>query len=183
VLATLIRLLVISIGRGGDARRLHRRVEKWPATAFRRSLAPGFVSTGRFKSITAMRKRRASTRRWQMPSAWRRRRESGGHDEESVDDDRLRLICHLLPSRAGRQTRRLPHAGESAASRPIEIAPRLLYISLDRRPAHRSRQGEDPRRRDSVSGAALATLAERLDSVLHVGLSGVNELLRFVGDR
>ena len=178
VLATLIRLL------GGfdlAEEALHdafmAAVEQWPRDGIPANPRAWLVSTGRFKTINAMRTRArfdASlteiAERLEAAS-----RETGGRDEESVEDDRLRLIftcCHpaLTPDSqialtlrevCGLTTEEIAHAFFTSAS---TVAQRIVRAKAKIRDAGIPYQLP-----------ALADLADRLDSVLHVVYLVFNE--------
>jgi RNA polymerase sigma-70 factor (ECF subfamily) len=135
------------------------------------------VSTGRFKSISSMRKRaRFDASLAEIAERLEAAaRESGGHDEESVDDDRLRLIftcCHpaLTPDAqialtlrevCGLTTEEIAHAFFTS---PSTVAQRIVRAKAKIRDAGIPYQVP-----------ALSDLAERLDSVLHVVYLVFNE--------
>ena len=157
VLATLIRLL-------GDfdlaEEALHdafaAAVEQWPRDGVPANPRAWLVSAGRFKAIDAMRRRARFDASLGGAGRATRRRAAGSMpdtDDEGVEDDRLRLIftcCHpaLAPEAQVALTLR-----EVCGLTTEEIAQRLSHRSADAGPAHRARQGEDPRRAHSVSGA------------------------------
>ncbi len=100
VLATLIRLLGdFDLAEEAMHDAFTAAVEQWPRDGIPANPRAWLVSTGRFKSISAMRKRARfdaslSEIAERLEAA---ARDTGGDDEESVDDDRLRLIftcCH-----------------------------------------------------------------------------------------
>jgi RNA polymerase sigma-70 factor (ECF subfamily) len=178
VLATLIRLL-------GDfelaEEALHdaftAAVEQWARDGVPASPRAWLVSTGRFKAITGMRKRArfdASLNELaeRLEAA---ARDAGGRDEDSVEDDRLRLIftcCHpaLTPDArvaltlrevCGLTTEEIASAFFTA---PSTVAQRIVRAKAKIRDA-----------RIPYQVPALAELADRLDSVLHVVYLVFNE--------
>ncbi len=157
-------------GRGGAAGRLRGGGGALAGGRGAANPRAWLVSTGRFKAIDRLRRRArfdASLASW--PSVWAtaspRRIEL---DDEGVDDDRLRLIftcCHpALP----------PDAQIALTLREVcgltteEIARAFLIARAHPGAADRAGQGQDPGRKDSLSGPARADLPERLDTVLHV---------------
>ena len=178
VLATLIRLL-------GDfdlaEEALHdafaAAVEQWPRDGIPANPRAWLVSTGRFKAISGMRKRArfdasltGLAERLETAA-----RDTAGQDEESVDDDRLRLIftcCHpaLTPDAqvaltlrevCGFSTEEIAHAFFTS---PSTVAQRIVRAKAKIRDAGIPYQVP-----------ALADLADRLDSVLHVDYLVFNE--------
>ena len=178
VLATLIRLL-------GDfdlaEEALHdafaAAVEQWPRDGIPANPRAWLVSTGRFKAISGMRKRArfdasltGLAERLETAA-----RDTAGQDEESVDDDRLRLIftcCHpaLTPDAqvaltlrevCGLSTEEIAHAFFTS---PSTVAQRIVRAKAKIRDAGIPYQVP-----------ALADLADRLDSVLHVVYLVFNE--------
>ena len=178
VLATLIRLL-------GDfdlaEEALHdafiAAVEQWARDGIPSNPRAWLVSTGRFKSISAMRKRArfdasltGLAERLEAAA-----RDTGGRDEDSVEDDRLRLIftcCHpaLTPDAqialtlrevCGLTTEEIAHAFFVP---PPTVAQRIVRAKAKIRDAGIPYQVP-----------ALADLADRLDSVLHVVYLVFNE--------
>jgi len=178
VLATLIRLLGdFDLAEEAMHDAFTAAVEQWPRDGIPANPRAWLVSTGRFKSITAMRKRaRFDASLTEIAERLEAvARESGGRDEESVDDDRLRLIftcCHpaLTPDAqialtlrevCGLTTEEIAHAFFTA---PSTVAQRIVRAKAKIRDAGIPYQ---------VPG--LAALAERLDSVLHVVYLVFNE--------
>ena len=178
VLATLIRLL-------GDfdaaEEALHdafaAAVERWPRDGVPANPRAWLVSTGRFKAIDGMRRRA----RFDASLAELARRldtdtsDAASWDEESVEDDRLRLIftcCHpALPPDAqialtlrevcGLTTEEIARAFLTA---PSTVAQRIVRAKVKIRDAHIPYQV--PSRSD---------LPARLDTVLHVVYLVFNE--------
>jgi RNA polymerase sigma-70 factor, ECF subfamily len=178
VLATLIRLL-------GDfdlaEEALHdafmAAMEQWPRDGIPASPRAWLVSAGRFTAINGMRKRaRFDASLTEMAERLEAAaRDTGGHDEESVDDDRLRLIftcCHpaLTPDAqialtlrevCGLTTEEIARAFFTA---PSTVAQRIVRAKAKIRDA-----------RIPYQVPALADLADRLDTVLHVVYLVFNE--------
>jgi RNA polymerase sigma-70 factor, ECF subfamily len=178
VLATLIRLLGdFDLAEEAMHDAFTAAVEQWPRDGIPANPRAWLVSTGRFKSITAMRKRaRFDASLAEIAERLETAaRDSGGHDEESVDDDRLRLIftcCHpaLTPDAqialtlrevCGLTTEEIAHAFLTS---PSTVAQRIVRAKAKIRDAGIPYQVP-----------ALADLAERLDSVLHVVYLVFNE--------
>ena len=178
VLATLIRLLGdFDLAEEAMHDAFTAAVEQWPRDGIPANPRAWLVSTGRFKSISAMRKRaRFDASLAEIAERLEAAaRESGGHDEESVDDDRLRLIftcCHpaLTPDAqialtlrevCGLTTEEIAHAFFTS---PSTVAQRIVRAKAKIRDAGIPYQVP-----------ALGDLAERLDSVLHVVYLVFNE--------
>jgi RNA polymerase sigma-70 factor, ECF subfamily len=178
VLATLIRLL-------GDfdlaEEALHdafiAAVEQWPRDGVPANPRAWLVSTGRFKSISAMRRRaRFDASLGELAERLEAAaRDTPARDEDSVEDDRLRLIftcCHpaLTPDAqialtlrevCGVSTEAIASAYFTSAS---TVAQRIVRAKAKIRDAGIPYQVP-----------ALADLADRLDSVLHVVYLVFNE--------
>ena len=178
VLATLIRLLG-DFDRAEEA--LHdafiAAVERWPRDGVPENPRAWLVSTGRFKAIDAMRRRaRFDAALGELasqieeattdPAAW---------DEDTVEDDRLRLIftcCHpaLTPDAqvaltlrevCGLTTEEIAHA---FLTTPSTVAQRIVRAKAKIRDA-----------RIPYQVPARADLPARLDTVLHVVYLVFNE--------
>ena len=155
VLATLIRLL-------GDfdlaEEALHdaftAAVEQWPREGVPANPRAWLVSTGRFKAIDALRRRarfdaslgELAERLAARPTTPRRRSRGARRRPAAAD-------LHLLPSRAA-----AGRAGGADAARGLRPdhrgdRARLPHPGAHGGAAHRARQGEDPRRAHSLSGA------------------------------
>ena len=141
------------------------------ATASPPTRARGWSRPAGSRSITAMRKRArfdASlgeiAERLEAAARDDRRRRRGERRRRSAAAD-----LHLLPpgADAGRADR--AHAARGVRPDDRRDRERVLHLALDRRAAHRPRQGEDSRRRRSrIRCRRWPSLADRLDSVLHV---------------
>jgi len=181
VLATLIRLLGdFDLAEEALQEAFAAAVERWPAEGMPSNPRAWLVSTGRFKAIDQLRRRA----RFDASLVSVAERLGDGVtpapelDDDSVEDDRLRLIftcCHpALPPDAqvaltlrevcGLTTEEIAHAFLTA---PRTVAQRIVRAKGKIRDA--GIPYEVPSRAD------LANLAERLDAVLHVVYLVFNE--------
>jgi RNA polymerase sigma-70 factor, ECF subfamily len=178
VLATLIRLLGdFDLAEEAMHDAFIAAIEQWPRDGVPANPRAWLISTGRFKTITAMRKRaRFDASLTQIAERLEAAaRDARGEDEESVEDDRLRLIftcCHpsLTPDAqialtlrevCGLTTEEIAHAFFTS---PTTVAQRIVRAKAKIRDAGIPYQVP-----------ALGALAERLDSVLHVVYLVFNE--------
>jgi RNA polymerase sigma-70 factor (ECF subfamily) len=178
VLATLIRLLGdFDLAEEAMHDAFTAAVEQWPRDGIPANPRAWLISTGRFKTISAMRRRArfdaALTELAERLEA--AARATHGDEEDSVEDDRLRLIftcCHpaLTPDAqialtlrevCGLTTEEIAHAFFAS---PSTVAQRIVRAKAKIRDAGIPYQVP-----------ALAALAERLDSVLHVVYLVFNE--------
>jgi len=178
VLATLIRLLGdFDLAEEAMHEAFAAAVEQWPRDGMPANPRAWLVSTGRFKSITAMRRRaRFDASLTELAERLEAAaRETGGDDEESVEDDRLRLIftcCHpaLTPDAQIALTLRevcgltTEEIASAFFTSPSTVAQRIVRAKAKIRGAGIPYQVP-----------AVADLAERLDSVLHVVYLVFNE--------
>ena len=156
VFATLIRLLGdFDLAEEALHDAFRAALEQWPREGVPANPRAWLVSTGRFKAIDGIRRRarfdsmedvaeQVEAVPDETPPPW---------DDESIEDDRLRLIftcCHpaLAPDAQVALTLR-----EVCGLTTEEIAQAFLERRAHTGAAHRAREGEDPRRAHSLSGA------------------------------
>jgi RNA polymerase sigma-70 factor (ECF subfamily) len=178
VLATLIRLLGdFDLAEEAMHDAFTAAIEQWPRDGVPANPRAWLISTGRFKAITTIRKRaRFDASLTELAERLEAAaRETRGEDEETVEDDRLRLIftcCHpsLTPDAqialtlrevCGLTTEEIAHAFFAL---PTTVAQRIVRAKAKIRDAGIPYQVP-----------ALGALGDRLDSVLHVVYLVFNE--------
>jgi RNA polymerase sigma-70 factor (ECF subfamily) len=178
VLATLIRLLGdFDLAEEAMHDAFTAAVEQWLRDGIPANPRAWLVSVGRFKAIDGMRRRaRFDASLTELAERLEAdARDAGGRDEESVQDDRLRLIftcCHpaLPPDAQVALTLRevcsltTEEIARAFLSAPPTVAQRIVRAKAKIRDACIPYQVP-----------ALADLADRLDTVLHVVYLVFNE--------
>ena len=156
VFATLIRLLGdFDLAEEALHDAFRAALEQWPREGVPANPRAWLVSAGRFKAIDGIRRRarfdsiedvaeQVEAVPDETPPPW---------EDESIEDDRLRLIftcCHpaLAAGRAGGA-----HAARGVRPHDRRDRAGVPWRRTHAGPAHRAREGEDPRRAHSLSGA------------------------------
>jgi RNA polymerase sigma-70 factor (ECF subfamily) len=162
VFATLIRLLGdFDVAEDAMHDAFAAAVDQWTRDGVPANPRAWLVSTGRFKAIDALRRRTRFDQ--SMPDLAAKYPGTTSDvlewDQESIEDDRLRLIftcCHpaLAPEARVALTLR-----EVCGLTTEEIARSFLVPPSTLGAADRAGQGEDPRRGDSLPGARAGGVA------------------------
>jgi RNA polymerase sigma-70 factor, ECF subfamily len=104
ILATLVRLLGdLDVAEEAMHEAFAAALDTWPQTGVPEKPRPWLISTARFKAIDGMRRRaRFNSAQKELSLYLEARSNDAPHDDEEIEDDRLRLIftcCHpaLLP--------------------------------------------------------------------------------------
>lgn len=170
VFATLIRLLGdFDLAEEAMHDAFAAAVEQWPREGVPANPRAWLVSAGRFKAIDVMRRRaRFDESRAELAERFNETSRGAEHDDESIEDDRLRLIftcCHpalspdarialTLREVCGLTTEEIARAFLTA---PSTLAQRIVRAKTKIREARIPYQVPSP-----------ADLPERIDTVLHV---------------
>ena len=171
VFATLIRLL-------GDfdlaEEALHEAfaaaIEQWSRDGLPANPRAWLISTGRFRAIDAIRRRaRFDASLTEVANRLDEVARTNAAKDEEFEDDRLRLIFTCCHPALASPTQVALTLREVCGLTTEEIASAFPDRAAHDCPAHRSRQGEDPRRRTYPTRYRRArNFPERLDSVLAV---------------
>jgi len=178
ILATLIRLLGdFDLAEDAVHDAFAAALDQWPKEAVPANPRAWLVSTGRFKAIDALRRRArfAASEEKIAEQLETQSSDAEGVEDESVEDDRLRLIftcCHpaLAPEARVALTLRevcgltTEEIARAFLTTPPTLAQRIVRAKAKIRDAHIPYQVPSP-----------ADLPERLDTVLHVVYLVFNE--------
>ena len=176
IFATLIRLLGdFELAEDALHDAFSAALERWPKEGVPANPRAWLVSAGRFKAIDAMR-RRARFDASQAAIAEQfgaETRDAATFDDESIEDDRLRLIftcCH--PALAPEARVALTLRGGLRPDDRGDCA-RVPHPSVRAGSAHRARESEGPRCGNSVSGAVACGATGPLERGAPGDLPGV----------
>lgn len=128
-------------------------VLRWPVTGVPPSPAGWIITTARHRAIDRLRREASRADRYAQAALLYAPDEPAG-DGRPVRDDRLRLNLHLLPPRARPRGPGRPHPAAAGRAHHRRDRPRLPGARTDHDAAARTRQGQDPRRRDPLPDPA-----------------------------